>query len=83
MADELKPTATATTAKSKSWKYVGPGNPGNKDKEMPTIGNLPLDPKDPKLGNRSGVFEAADLPEELIQYVMATNTTAEKWWVLE
>jgi len=83
MAEETKatPAISPTTTAKKVWKYVGPGSQGHKDKVMPTIGNLPLDPKLPRLGTVPGVVAADDLTPEQIAYVMATNTAAATWWV--
>ncbi len=76
-------TQNAAPAKSKAWKYVGPGTTGHKDKKMPLISNLPLDLKNPRLGTRQGSVPADELAEELIQYVLDTNTHAAGWWVFE
>jgi len=78
MADEIK---VPTQPKAKSWKYVGPGST-NFPGAMPAISNLPLDPKQPRLGTR-GMVRAADVPDDLIEYVMSTNTAAKGWWVYE
>lgn len=79
MADEVKSPVVAT--KAKGWKYVGPGSETRKNELMPNITNLPNDIKEPRLGMRQGGFHADDLPDEFIEYVMATNTASKGWWV--
>ena len=76
-------TSSPLAAKSKTWKYVGPGSEGSKIKGIPLVGNLPLDPANLRLGTRQGPIPANEVPADLLQYVMDTNTHAKGWWVNE
>lgn len=85
MAEEAKTNQSAATPtpepKVKEWKYVGPGSDPQKKEQVPTIANLPVNPKLPALGTLKRAFPANELPAEYIPYVLRTNPATKGWWV--